>query len=788
MAEKVIAIKIDVQGTADQNKKLVGLEKNLKKLKDERTKLNKAVKDGVISTDQYAKSIAKVNLGLKGTQRQLLVTRQEMLGIDGFTTRLGKSFGRLGNQISGAFVGLFAVQKFFEVIKGGIQTIEEFEQQMATTRAISGATKQEFEALTESAKELGRVSQFTATQVGKLQEEYAKLGFTTAEILAASEATLLLATATGSDLAQSAEVAASTLNGFGLAATDTQKVVDLMAESFSSTPLDINKFQESMKLVAPTAKSVGESVQDATAKLGLLAKNGISGSLAGTQLNRVFIELNKKGLTLEQAMEKVSNSTNKLGTATELVGDRGAKALQIFADQSDELDTLTQSFSDSAGEAEKMADIVGDTSVGATKKLDSAWEGLLITIGDGSEDGFKKAKLAVADFLNTYTDAVTEITDLRDSGFSFIETQAGFRDLELQKEVLAEINKEREFLNKNISDKVAIDKKIIELSKEGLLIQKQAIDADSDELDRLDKLTRVKLNSLKNLQEQSKALKEKAAAEVVASKAAEISAELESESVKKLTTLKLSELKKLNTEESKAEIKRRKDRDKKIADDKKAAERKAKDDERAAERSLKIEEGFISKVDDIRKQSSLLAIEDERKLQLEKLRIQKEALDAEAKLKIEGKVKQDNALLSLTTSFKAKEDSINASFDEKQRVLDEAALEQTEAAKQKKIDDIISVGQFALTAATELVSSIASIELQTEREKLEKGLITEKQFAVLKYGIEKKAFERQKKIDITQAIMNGALGVTKAFAQSGVLGAVTGASCCIYSRTSCYHI
>ena len=44
MAEKVIAVKIDVQGTADQKKKIVGLELTLKKLTDEQKKLKKQVK------------------------------------------------------------------------------------------------------------------------------------------------------------------------------------------------------------------------------------------------------------------------------------------------------------------------------------------------------------------------------------------------------------------------------------------------------------------------------------------------------------------------------------------------------------------------------------------------------------------------------------------------------------------------------------------------------------------------------------------------------------------------
>ena len=292
MADKVIAIKIDVQGTNEQRRRLAQLEKGVKELTDERKRLNKALKDGTISLDQYSRELARVNTQLRGTRRELSQTRNNMLGINSLTDTMSNGFRRLGSSISTAFVGFFALQKAFDIVSNGIKTIKEFELQMAKVAAITGATAVEMEILSKSAKDLGRNSQFTATEVGQLQEELAKLGFTTPQVLDSSEAILQLATAMNIDLAEAAEVAASTVNAFGLTAKDTQDVVDLMAESFSSTPLDIERFRESMKLVAPTAKSLKVSLQDTTAMLGLLAKNGISGSIAGTQLNRVFIELN----------------------------------------------------------------------------------------------------------------------------------------------------------------------------------------------------------------------------------------------------------------------------------------------------------------------------------------------------------------------------------------------------------------------------------------------------------------------------------------------------------------
>ena len=92
MADKVVAIKIDVQGTADQKKKLEGLEKSLNTLTKARKRVNDQLKNGKITRDQYAKSMARINLKLKGTRTELLKTRQQMLGIDSFTKKLGKIF------------------------------------------------------------------------------------------------------------------------------------------------------------------------------------------------------------------------------------------------------------------------------------------------------------------------------------------------------------------------------------------------------------------------------------------------------------------------------------------------------------------------------------------------------------------------------------------------------------------------------------------------------------------------------------------------------------------------
>ena len=162
---------------------------------------------------------------------------------------------------------------------------------MAAVQAISGATDQEFKALSESAQKLGASTVFTAKQVGELQEAYARLGFTAEEIISAQDGTIALAAATGESLSSSAETAGSVLRAFGLDAEQTGNVVDVMGASFTSSALNLERFTQSMKFVAPIARAAGFTFEETSAQLAILANNGLSGSLAGNALKNIFLRL-----------------------------------------------------------------------------------------------------------------------------------------------------------------------------------------------------------------------------------------------------------------------------------------------------------------------------------------------------------------------------------------------------------------------------------------------------------------------------------------------------------------
>ena len=283
------------------------------------------------------------------------------------------------------------------VALGGIatKTFADFEQSMAKVKAVSGAVGEEFNQLNDLAKQLGISTRFSATQVSDLMLNYSKLGFSAGEIQKITKSTLNLALATGEDLATSAEVAGATLRGFGLDASQMTMVTDVMAKSFSSSALDLNKFQVAMSSVAPVARNAGVTLQETTSMLGVLANNGVEASTSGTALRNIFLELAKKGMSFDDAMAQINNSTNANATAMELFGKRGAAVASILASNQDAIAGLNSELLNSEGSAQAMAAIMDQTLEGSMMRLKSATEGLAIEFGEVMAPAIGK----VADFL-----------------------------------------------------------------------------------------------------------------------------------------------------------------------------------------------------------------------------------------------------------------------------------------------------------------------------------------------------------------------------------------------------
>jgi len=357
---------------------------------------------------------------------QVIVKGQKDLqNLNTKTQKATKSAGSLSSEFAKLTGGILAASTAFnqisKIISSAVKTFTKFEFEMAKVRAITGATDKDFQKLTVTAQQLGRTTFFTASQVAELQVNFGKLGFSTQEILDAQEATLLLATATQSDLGRAAIVAGAAVRGFALDANETARVVDVMAVAFTSSALDIEKFQTSMTKVAPISAAANISLETTTAIMGTLTDAGIEASIAGTSLRNIFLkmqdptsDLSKKlGFTVNSSedLEKALIQLNSEGLSNaemmELVDLRQVAAFATMVNGTDRILDLTNALEDSTDAAQAMADIMANTLQGDILKAKSAYEGFEIAILMGNNNISKSLRLitnSFTQFLNTVVD------------------------------------------------------------------------------------------------------------------------------------------------------------------------------------------------------------------------------------------------------------------------------------------------------------------------------------------------------------------------------------------------
>ena len=336
--------------------------------------------------------VARIGADTKGFNKALGDVQRRSRQMSGNIKNVGK-------QMSMSITGPLAL-----IGASSVKTFMSFEAQMAKVKAVSGATADEFSRLEANAKQLGASTRFSASEVAELQTEFAKLGFTADEITKVTAATLALAQATDSDLARAAEVAGSTLRGFGLDASETGRVADVMALSFSSSALDMEAFAESMKYVAPVANSAGMSIEQTTAMLGALSNAGIKGSQAGTALRRIISELGATGGDVAGAIENLAKKGLNLADAKDEVGRSAQSALLILLKEIQTVGQLETSFNNAAGSANKMSKIMDETADGGLARMNSAIEAAQISLGQALAPAVTKVMNLISNLASRFAE------------------------------------------------------------------------------------------------------------------------------------------------------------------------------------------------------------------------------------------------------------------------------------------------------------------------------------------------------------------------------------------------
>lgn len=332
----------------------------------------------------------------------------------GFTTLKGTLANLAAEGISRAIDGI-------KDLAGDVMEIGmSFEDSMARVQALSGATGDEFTALSNKAKELGSSTRFTASEVADGFGYMSLAGWDTSSMLEGITGVLTLAQAAEMDLGQASDIVTDYLTAFGLSAADSALFVDQMAYAMANSNTDVTQLGEAYKNCASTAASLGYSVEDTTAVIMTMANAGVKGGEAGTALNAIMTrlatdtkgcatELEKYGVAIYDSEGNMNSLSSILEGMSGIWGnlnqEQQANLSKIIAGQSQYASFQTimsglsekakeggQSFTDysaalesCSGTAQNMADVMNNTVSGDLAAMESAFQAVGVQIFEGLE-------------------------------------------------------------------------------------------------------------------------------------------------------------------------------------------------------------------------------------------------------------------------------------------------------------------------------------------------------------------------------------------------------------------
>ncbi|WP_430813129.1 phage tail tape measure protein [Carboxylicivirga sp. RSCT41] len=329
-------------------------------------------------------------------------------GVNNINRKVNKSFkntnavvGKLGGLLAGLGIGMG--------FKKIIEASGDFQNSMSRVKAITQATDEDFKRLSNTAKHLGSTTAFSASQAAEGLQYLGMAGYNTDQSISALPHTLNLAAAGAIDLGSAADIASNVVAGMGYDISETERVIDVLAQTSRTANTDVTEMGEAAKKAAPVFAGLGLEIEEMATATAIMANNGIKGGEAGTALAGSLSRLLKQPKMVSEALAEMGVTITEeslktdgfIGTLEKLsaAGINNTQMAAIFGEHwksigtiintsGTEIDRLSTAINNSNGAASQMAtDGVGAWQKGMNQ-LNSAIEGLMISLGEGGLLGF----------------------------------------------------------------------------------------------------------------------------------------------------------------------------------------------------------------------------------------------------------------------------------------------------------------------------------------------------------------------------------------------------------------
>ena len=285
---------------------------------------------------------------------------------------------------------------------------------------------EDFKALSKEARRVGATTEFTATQAAQGLLFMAKAGKSAKFSILALGDIVDFATASEIDLAEAADIVSDSVGAFGLDSKDPikalesyRRVMDVMSTAANSSNFSVSELFESVKDGAPIAIKAGQSIETFAAIAATLANAGLKGSKVGVASKNIALALsgvgNKAAKTFDKLGIKLTKPNGKLRDIADVFEDLNdaikdmdqdkmlgvvnaifgkislASAVNLLGEGSKTVRKFRTDFEAAGGSSKRTAAFIRNDVKGSIDQLNSAIDGVKISIFSMNEGPLKEA-------------------------------------------------------------------------------------------------------------------------------------------------------------------------------------------------------------------------------------------------------------------------------------------------------------------------------------------------------------------------------------------------------------
>ena len=276
-----------------------------------------------VGLNKLGRSMDKSTQGTnKVTKSTELMNKQIAKASSGYERFMGAL--KVTASYSVAAAAIFAITR---TLRLGVVEIANYDQALKNLQAITGATDTQIAAMGDSILQVARQSKFFTTEIADGMVLLGQSGFTAEESMQAIKSAADLAAGTLSEMNSVTDLLTTTIRAFGLDATESGRVVDVMGNAINRSKLTVDKLRIAFNFVGASAAQAGLSIEETAATMMTLANNGLRASTIGTGFRQVLAKMIAPSEKLRETMESYGIELNSINPT--IVGFR--KALENLA-------------------------------------------------------------------------------------------------------------------------------------------------------------------------------------------------------------------------------------------------------------------------------------------------------------------------------------------------------------------------------------------------------------------------------------------------------------------------